>query len=524
MYVGFVLGSVLAICVGSLAVALYLTRWVLSQPEGPRGFTNIADAIREGSEAFFSRVYGTIARLALPMGGVLFCLYYFRQPSKDTENLDQMMLAILTALSFLAGAFCSGLAGYIGLWTSVRANVRVAYAATISYRGTIQVALRGGAVAALFVVTLVVLGVTLLFCLFDEIYTGREGLPLHKVPLLLVGYGFGASFVALFAQLGGGIFTKAADVGADLVGKVEQDIPEDDPRNPAVIADLVGDNVGDCSARGADLFESIAAEIISAMILGGTLSNECNMSETEMKGYIFFPLLVHAFDLVVSTLGVFSVSGKDSGGARDDPLKVLKVGYKTSMGFAVAGFLVATRWLLYAESAPSAWWHFFLCGLVGMCSAYASVIVTQYYTDYIYRPVISIAEASTTGHATNVIAGIAVGFESTMIPVLVISASILSAYWLGRSSGLTDAEGNPNGGPWYRRRHHGHAFHCCVRACYGRIWSYCRQRWWHRRNERRLRRARQRYHRSARLCRQHDKSGDQGIRYWQRRARLLSPL
>ena len=143
VYQGFVLGTVLAICVGSLATALYITRWVLSQPEGPRGFTNIADAIREGSEAFFSRVYGTIARLAIPMGGVIFCLYYFRHPSKDTEELDQMMLAILTALSFLAGAFCSGLAGYIGLWTSVRANVRVAYAATNSYRGTIQVALRG---------------------------------------------------------------------------------------------------------------------------------------------------------------------------------------------------------------------------------------------------------------------------------------------------------------------------------------------------------------------------------------------
>ena len=251
--------------------------------------------------------------------------------------------------------------------------------------------------------------------------------------------------MALFAQLGGGIFTKAADVGADLVGKVEQDIPEDDPRNPAVIADLVGDNVGDCS-RGADLFESIAAEIISAMILGGTLSNESNLSESEMKGYIFFPLLVHGFDLIVSTIGVFSVSGRDSPGSHQDPLQVLKVGYKVSMGFAILGFAIATRWLLYAESAPNAWWHFFLCGIVGMCSAYASVLVTQYYTDYVYRPVISMAEASTTGHATNVIAGLSVGLESTMLPVLVICASILSAYWLGRSSGLTDSAGVPNGG------------------------------------------------------------------------------
>lgn len=446
-----VLGLVLVICGGALLTARWLLRWLMALPEGDERMQEIAGAIREGSNSFIRRVYGTIFWLAAPMAALIFAVYYHRSQPEEFAHLSQFGVSALTAGSFLAGAACSSAAGYIGLWTSVRANVRVASSATRSYHGTIQAALRGGAVAALFVVTLVVLGITLLFVLVTQLYVRQGGIPFARVPLLMVGYSFGASFVALFAQLGGGIFTKAADVGADLVGKVEQDIPEDDPRNPAVIADLVGDNVGDCSARGADLFESIAAEIISAMILGGTLATSCSLDDRETRGYVLFPLLVHAFDLLVSIAGVLSVGGEDDDNSRgveerEDPLAVLKRGYKVSLLLALGGFFVATRWLLHTEKAPDAWWHFFLCGVVGMATAYSSVLVTQYYTDYAYRPVISIAKASTTGHATNIIAGLSVGMESVMVPVLIISMAILSAFWLGRSSGLVDGEGEARGG------------------------------------------------------------------------------
>ncbi|CAK9023458.1 Pyrophosphate-energized membrane proton pump 3 (AVP1-like protein 2) (Pyrophosphate-energized inorganic pyrophosphatase 3) (H(+)-PPase 3) [Durusdinium trenchii] len=458
LFQGFALGSILLICLGAIVVSWALIHWMLLQDEGPVEMRTIAGFIREGSDSFFARVYGTIFKLSLPMAALLFMVYALRKPSKGHESLWAGGLAFLTALSFMLGAGCSAFAGYIGLWTSVRANVRVSACALRSYHGTIQLALRSGAIAALIVVTLVVLGISLLFIVYAGIYEGVEGepgaIPFARLPLLLVGFGFGGSFVAIFSQLGGGIFTKAADVGADLVGKIDHDLPEDDPRNPAVIADLVGDNVGDCSARGADLFESISAEIISAMILGGTLSTDCGMSSTEARGFVLFPLLVHAFDLIVSTVGVLSVPDRPSSDTliatsvkqMEDPLNILKRGYAVSLGCAVVGFFLATRWMLYTATAPSAWFYFFLCGLVGMATAYLQVIITQYYTDYDYQPVRRIAKACESGHATNVIAGLGVGMESVMIPTIVMSAAILSSYWLGLSSGLVDAEGKPNGG------------------------------------------------------------------------------
>jgi H(+)-translocating pyrophosphatase len=311
------------------------------------------------------------------------------------------------------------------------------------------VALRAGGFSALIVVGMTVLGVAVLFCSF-YVYLNVDApgsVRITELPLLLVGYGFGASFVALFAQLGGGIYTKAADVGADLVGKVEQGIPEDDPRNPAVIADLVGDNVGDCAARGADLFESIAAEVISAMILGGTMAKRCKLEDA--SGFILFPLVVHSFDLVVSAIGIASIKSTRDPSSKsvvEDPMVILQKGYSITLGLAVLAFTGSTRWLLYTEQAPSAWIHFALCGLVGIITAYSFVWISQYYTDYKYEPVRTLALASTSGHGTNIIAGVGLGLEATAMPVLVISVSILSAYWLGRTSGLQDNQGLPTGG------------------------------------------------------------------------------
>src|SRR5881628_2052429 len=245
---------VLGLSVLALAVAVSLARWVLKQDNGTADMRKISDAIQEGAEAFLRRQYRTIGALSLVLAILIYVLYKFlRQPHGDEPAAG--ILAVTTTLSFLFGALCSGVAGVVGMFVAVRSNIRTASAARTSLDRALQIALRGGAVSGLFVVAMSLLGVGGLYAVL-----GAMGFPVTKIPLMIVGYGFGASFVALFAQLGGGIYTKAADVGADLVGKVEAGIPEDDPRNPAVIADLVGDNVGDCAGRGADMFESTAAE------------------------------------------------------------------------------------------------------------------------------------------------------------------------------------------------------------------------------------------------------------------------
>ncbi|XP_024400645.1 pyrophosphate-energized membrane proton pump 2 [Physcomitrium patens] len=442
---------VFTICIGSLVYAIYLASWVLAKDEGPPEMSEISDAIRDGAEGFFRTQYGSISRMAGVLGFVILGIYMFRKstPEQEAAGLEKSTLAFITSLSFLLGAVCSGIAGYIGMWVSVRANVRVSSAARRSAREALLVAVRAGGFSALIVVGMTVMGVAVLFASFyvflsvDTIHNMK----MTELPLLLVGYGFGASFVALFAQLGGGIYTKAADVGADLVGKVEQGIPEDDARNPAVIADLVGDNVGDCAARGADLFESIAAEIISAMILGGTMAKRCKLDDP--SGFILFPLVVHSFDLVVSAIGIASIKGTRDPSSKsliEDPMIILQKGYSVTLFLAVLAFGGSTRWLLYTEQAPSAWFHFALCGLVGIVTAYVFVWISQYYTDYKYDPVRQVALSSTTGHGTNIIAGVSLGLESTAMPVLVISLSIVTAYWLGKTSGLQDNQGIPTGG------------------------------------------------------------------------------
>jgi len=246
-----------------------------------------------------------------------------------------------------------------------------------------------------------------------------------------VGYGFGGALVALFMQLGGGIFTKAADVGADMCGKVEASIPEDDPRNPAVIADLVGDNVGDCAGSMADLFESVSAEVIGTMILGAALAHEANLPEPEP--WIFFPLIIHALDLVISSIGIMLTKPSSD---KEDPLATMQRAYAVCMALAMGGFAITCRVLLATPSAPSAWWYYTLCGWVGIGMSFCIIRSTQYYTDPDHAPVKRIAAACQTGHGTAVIAGVSVGLESACAPTVIIAFSLLTAYTLGQSSGL----------------------------------------------------------------------------------------
>jgi K(+)-stimulated pyrophosphate-energized sodium pump len=416
----------------ALLFAIWLSRWVLSRGRGNADMQKISDAIQQGAEAYLARQYKTIAALALVVAVVLAVGYGVLRTSIPTDPVSSStLLAIYITLSFLLGARSSGIAGYMGMWISIRANIRVAAAATTSLNGALQTALRSGAVSGLFTVAMSLAGVGGLFAVINNFVP--PGLApdvwAQRIPYLIVGYGFGASFVALFAQLGGGIYTKAADVGADLVGKVEAGIPEDDPRNPAVIADLVGDNVGDCAGRGADLFESIAAENIGAMILGVILFSQFGIAG------ILFPLVIGGLGLLCSIVGVMSVRTREDA----DPMQALNRGYYVTAALVTIVFFFATRWLLNPISAPDAWWHFFICGLIGIATSIAFVFITQYYTEYRYRPVLGIADASQTGPATNIIAGLAVGMESTVLPVITIAVAIIASYHLGEASGVAEA-------------------------------------------------------------------------------------
>ena len=420
---------VIAISFFSLLFAVYLARYVLRHDMGTAKMQEISNAIKEGAEAFLSRQNRTILLFSCVLAVLIFLLYAFVRTPSPADPVTPVQMAFWTTLSFVLGALCSVIAGYVGMWVSIRANIRTAAAVRSSLNEALKIAMRGGAVSGLFVVAMSLLGVGGLYALLE--YLGHDP---QKIPFTIVGYGFGASFVALFAQLGGGIYTKAADVGADLVGKVEAGIPEDDPRNPAVIADLVGDNVGDCAGRGADLFESTAAENIGAMILGVGLYPFFGL-----KG-ILFPLVARAFGLIASIIGVIIVKSDE----QEDPMAALNRGYYVTSALAIVGFFFAARWMLAVDSAQhpeasSAWFYFFLCGVIGIAMAQAFVYITQYYTEYKYRPVKSIVEASQTGPATNIIAGTAVGLECTAIPVGVISVAILASYYLGNLSGVPHA-------------------------------------------------------------------------------------
>jgi K(+)-stimulated pyrophosphate-energized sodium pump len=418
------LAGVVAACTATFAASGLLARSLLRTPAGSAEMLAVHTAIREGAEAFIRRQYGTIAALAAATSAFVYVLYAFVRAPSTSDPASPAMLALATALALLFGAACSGLAGVLGMWVAIRTNVRVAAAAHHSTARALRTALRGGAVAGLTVPALSVAGIAALFVVLRAAGVGTE-----QVPLLLIGYGFGASFVALFAQLGGGIYTKAADIGADLVGKVEAGIPEDDARNPAVIADLVGDNVGDCAGRGADLFESIAAENIGAMILGIAV-----FSAFGPEG-VLFPLVAAALGLLASLAGVLSVHMREE----EDPMSALNRGFYVTVALALAGLYLACRGLLDAPSAPGSWLSFFWCAVIGVATSIGFVLVTEYYTEHRYAPVRGIARQSLTGPATNVLAGIAVGLESTALPAVMISLAVLGSYTVGSSTGLEHA-------------------------------------------------------------------------------------
>src|SRR5690348_841906 len=424
---------VLGISVLALTVAWGLRGYVLRQDNGTPDMRKISDAIQEGAEAFPRRQIRMIVTLTIALGVLIYVLYaFFRKPHPGEPAAAT--LALTTTLSFLFGALCSGVAGVIGMYVAVRANIRTASAARSSLNKALQIALRGGAVSGLFVVAMSLFGVSLLYTILDLLHFEPT-----KIPLMIVGYGFGASFVALFAQLGGGIYTKAADVGADLVGKVEAGIPEGDPRNPAVIADLVGDNVGDCAGRGADLFESTAAENIGAMILGVGL-----YLATRDLGWILFPLVVRAFGLIASAIGLLwvrpSVVVEPDKAAGRDPgeiaMRQLNIGYWITCALSVMGVFAGSYLLLNSPTVTGnygipAWIWFGLAGAVGILLSVAFVYITQYYTAGTWRPVREIAAATLTGPATTIITGIAIAFECTALPVLAICVALGLSFFLG---------------------------------------------------------------------------------------------
>ena len=404
-----------------LAFAGYLTWYVFRKDQGSPEMQEIGNAIRQGAEAYMKRQYSTIIVISIMLSFLIMGLI-------DPKPW--------VGLSFLVGAMASALSGYIGMYVSVRSNTRTAAAARRSLNEALVTSFRGGAVSGMGVVSLSLIGVAGIFYTFHTSMGFDTSTSLDAA----IGFAFGASFAALFAQLGGGIYTKAADVGADLVGKIEAGIPEDDPRNPAVIADLVGDNVGDCAGRGADLFESTAAENIGAMVLGLSLftfwtqlvpeSSGLRWTETKALVWIFFPLVARSFGIFASLAGVLVVRLKRED---KDPMSGINMGYYITCLLAAVFFYFATRIMFGDEYI-----YFFGAGLIGIGLSIVIVYITQYYTSGSWRPVREIAQASTTGPATNIITGLSIAMETTALPVIAIIVALLGAFGLGQMAAPTD--------------------------------------------------------------------------------------